>query len=372
MRTVGLLLTAVALHIFIGMVNDVVDLPIDRNHPGRRKSPLVRGVVKPWHALTLALMQLPCILALQYWQGAGSAVYATLALAIVSMTIYNVWGKRTSIPLATDLVQGIGFASIVLYGAISIGPPSRLTWIAFCWMVVWMLQANVIGGVRDLAFDLAYGARTTPILLGARPSGSGIRLPRAVLYYALANEVALLALVLLPLTYNDFNYSVSTRIIIAIALIALGITATSLLAKFLLLARRDAKPFARFVFVPIGITLGSFVVLLIPNPNRWPMILLMLSYFVPLRRFIRPHSKRRPCGRQKGPPTPADFSGRQAEATRASNDIKPARRRTSWSLRPRLRQGEALSVPQSPAGIPASIQPITRSRSATDGCTIAP
>ena len=166
----GLLAAALLFHCFAYVLNDVIDLPIDRLEPQRATFPLVRGMVSPAQALAFALAQVPLAFALTAWLGGGPAAFGALALAFALMTVYNLWGKRAPFPPLTDLAQGLGWAALVVYGAALAGPPTPLTAALAAFEVVFILLINgVHGPLRDLANDLRCGARTTAILLGARP-----------------------------------------------------------------------------------------------------------------------------------------------------------------------------------------------------------
>jgi 4-hydroxybenzoate polyprenyltransferase len=287
LRTLGILAATLALHVHINLMNDVCDLPFDRNHPGRQKYPLVRGVIKPWQVSAIALSAVPVAFAVTHHLGGSPLAHVALGLVIAAIAVYNVWGKRFVFPPMTDVALGVGYASITLYGAAMIGAPVRLTWIAFSWVVVWTLQINLLGGMRDLNFDLAAGARTTPIVFGVRPKGIALHIPRSIAFYGLAIEVALFGLAMVALWHNDFGYSTSARVLLAAALALLEICTVLVLKGLFRLGERDFKAMGKVGFVPIGLTLLSIVVLLAPNPNRWPMVLIMLTYFIPLRKVVR-------------------------------------------------------------------------------------
>jgi 4-hydroxybenzoate polyprenyltransferase len=166
----GLLAAALLFHCFAYVLNDVIDLPIDRLEPQRATFPLVRGMVSPAQALAFALAQVPLAFALTAWLGGGPAAFGALALAFALMAVYNLWGKRAPFPPLTDLAQGLGWAALLVYGAALAGPPAPLTAALAAFEVVFILLINgVHGPLRDLANDLRCGARTTAILLGARP-----------------------------------------------------------------------------------------------------------------------------------------------------------------------------------------------------------
>src|SRR5262245_47683820 len=56
----AVLLTVTAcFHIFGTLLNDAVDLPVDRHQPSRARDPLVRGVLSPVQAVAIAGAMVP-------------------------------------------------------------------------------------------------------------------------------------------------------------------------------------------------------------------------------------------------------------------------------------------------------------------------
>jgi 4-hydroxybenzoate polyprenyltransferase len=228
-QIVGLVAAAVAFHIYVSLLNDIADLPLDRSNPRRADYPLVRGAVLPSHALVLVLMQLPIAAALTMWLGGSASAYAAFALGIGLMTFYDLYGKRVPFPPLIDVLQGVGFAAMTLYGAAIVGNPTRLTLFAFLLIVVWMVLTNLIGGLRDLNTDLQFGAQTTPIFLGARAEGTQLHIPSRMALYAHAVLVILLGIELSALFYNDFGYAPATQAALIAAVGLVGVIALLLL-----------------------------------------------------------------------------------------------------------------------------------------------
>src|SRR6266567_191435 len=208
---------AMAFHIFAYVLNDIIDLPVDRTESLRVDFPLVQGIIRPWQALVVALLQLPLALALAFYLKASFPAYVFLLLAFLSMTAYDLWGKRAPFPPLTDLVQGVGWGAIVLFGAAVIpgfapglppGHSSELLAALFAFVVVFILLINGIhGGVRDLANDLRCGTRTTAILFGARPFAENrVVMPVPFQVYALTLQALVIGSIFLPLAYNWFDY----------------------------------------------------------------------------------------------------------------------------------------------------------------------
>ena len=205
----ALLGVTLCIHIYTYVLNDVIDLPIDRTQSARRDDPLVRGDITRRSALLIALIQPLLTIPLTSFLGGSSAGYGTLAAAFVTMGAYNLWGKRCRFPPITDAIQGISLGCLPVYGAQAFGmTPTALTWILAAYAAVYTVFINGIhGSFRDLANDLARGARTTAIVLGARPAPAGGRhVPPALSAYAWCILAALIAMNTLMVFRNDFRY----------------------------------------------------------------------------------------------------------------------------------------------------------------------
>ena len=110
-----LVVVALGFHLFAYLVNDVVDLPIDRHEPRRAMSPLVRGAVSRGVTLAVALAGMAVSLVVAVGWGAGGGRGAgVLVAAFALMAVYDLWGKRSSVPWLLDLAQGLGWAALFL------------------------------------------------------------------------------------------------------------------------------------------------------------------------------------------------------------------------------------------------------------------
>jgi 4-hydroxybenzoate polyprenyltransferase len=229
-QVLGLIAAAVSFHLYVSLLNDVADLSLDRINPQRADYPLVRGAVTPSQALVVVFAQIPIAAALTVWLRGSVWAYVAFTLGIGLMTIYDLFGKRLPFPPLVDVVQGVGFAAMTLYGAAIAGDPTRLTWIAFLLIVVWMTLTNLIGGLRDLNTDSQFGVSTTPIFLGARSRGTGLDVPTGMAVYGHAVLVTLIGIEVLALVYNDFGYTRAIQVALMALILLLGSVAVFLLA----------------------------------------------------------------------------------------------------------------------------------------------
>jgi len=178
----ALVLFAACLHVHIFLMNDVIDLEIDATQTRRADHPLVRGLradgglsrrtalAIAWLAAALAVLLSACI-------GAGRSAWLALGAAFLLIGIYNVWGKRWPVPPVTDVIQGLGWWGLVLYGVFVAKPGASLAEIAdrtlpllaFS-MGFTVLITGIHGGLRDLVNDVAHGRTNTAAFLGAEPA----------------------------------------------------------------------------------------------------------------------------------------------------------------------------------------------------------
>lgn len=227
-QTLGIIVVGAAVHMFGYVLNDVVDVAIDRTEPRRRSAPLVRGSVSTRVAFAFASANVPLAVAATFWMDAPATAHAALWVAIVTVAAYDVWGKRVPIPIVMDATLALSFAALCIFGAIVAGAITSTTALLAAFLVVYMLMANGIhGALRDIANDARHGARTTAIQLGVEPLvGGGLRLPQVVVRFALALQVAMTvvsAAMLVSLHYSGWTaaYGATAWLVTSIAAVAL-------------------------------------------------------------------------------------------------------------------------------------------------------
>lgn len=273
----------VSYHVFAFVLNDVIDLPVDRTDPERQVDPLVRGVVRPRTALVVALAQIPIGFALVAALDGATSAYAAYATALAGMAIYDLWGKKGFVPLATDIIQGLAWGALVVAGAaLANGAPTSVSLACAAAVVVFILLINgVHGSVRDLGNDIAAGALTMAIALGARTVGdSGLHLSPAIRAYALGLQIALLAAVSAMMTLAWPRYSPTAQ---WLAPAALGLIAVASLVVLVVTARRahDRSRVVSLGVVHMLLCLASIVVPLVPLMAPASVAAVTLAFVIP-------------------------------------------------------------------------------------------
>jgi 4-hydroxybenzoate polyprenyltransferase len=273
-----LLGVAAAFHLFAYVSNDVADLEIDRTEPRRADSPLVRGTIGPGTALAIALVQFPVALLLTAMLRQGAAPRGYLAASFLLLGIYNLWGKRCFFPPLTDLLQGLGWASLVLYGASLTGSPTVLTWTIAVFIAIFIVMANgVHGALRDIRNDLRCGVRSTAIMFGACPIDSNrLRIPGALHVYAAALQTLLAFALLIPLGFGEGFSSPAVPVAL---LILQGLSFVFLFAGS---RAPDNETRGYTGLLQLVVSLASPIALVAPNLPPAVLVVVLIAYLGPL------------------------------------------------------------------------------------------
>jgi 4-hydroxybenzoate polyprenyltransferase len=280
---VGIMLAALAFHNYAFVLNDIIDLPVDRLHPGRAAYPLVTGRIGIRPAIWFALGQIPIALLVTAWMGARPLAYVALGIAFVLITVYDLWGKLNPFPPLTDFLQSIGWGALVVYGAALVSETlTSLTWWLVATLVVTITVMNgTHGSLRDVRSDRAGGRFTTAMLLGARLDGEQrLIIPARLSAYMFALMVVVAGMFLYPLLTNAFAFPAITWWAVAALLILLQ--GASLWSTFLLVRQTSRFGLDFLAYTYWHATLLCFPVPFVPYVD-WPLRLALLAVFlVPL------------------------------------------------------------------------------------------
>lgn len=201
----ALVAIAISFHLFAYLLNDVIDLPIDRTDPRRAGTPLVLGLARPAWAIAVALLQVPLLTGLVFGLDGDGPALTSLAILLLAVTIYDIWGKRFPVPPITDLTQGVAWAALGWLGAEIVGGSTRWTVLLAAYFLIFIMLANgVHGSIRDLTNDRQHGARTTATWFGAEAEepGGAVPLGTAYLWYAFALQAITITLPFVPIVFG--------------------------------------------------------------------------------------------------------------------------------------------------------------------------
>jgi 4-hydroxybenzoate polyprenyltransferase len=275
----ALLAVSVAFNTFGSVLNDVVDLPFDTRHPSRSHQWLVRGTLKRGHALVLAVVQLPVMLAVHVVSGFPLAALSMLLGAVLGQTVYDLYGKRCPVPPFAEMGQGAAAFLLVSYGAaVSRNPWNSSVWFTATAAMSFILLANAFhGGLRDIDGEIAYLRYTTPIWLGCRGRRDrAVHISTSMSLYSGINQACLILVSVLLAARFAPETERSAVLITAV------VAASFLNAVFFLLLHRIKKP-AWDVLLRVHVTFLAIPLMLsfIPRLGGRASATLFLVYFAP-------------------------------------------------------------------------------------------
>ena len=283
-QIVAIIIGAIAYHNFAYVLNDVVDLPIDRTEPRRAQFPLVRGLIQPWQALVFTALQIILVFAVTWWLKGGWQAYTALAAALILMTIYDLWGKRCVWPPLTDLAQGAAWGSLSLWAAVLITDSiSPLAWTLFAFLTLYIILINGLhGSLRDLTNDYYMEVRSTAVFLGAHPKDEkSVIIPVRLKRYAAILQAALIAVTLLPFVNNVVSYSPGIFILTLLAVIGLDIASWHYLGRAINLGGDRPQMLAVGVLHLLA-SFGALVALFAFRLPWWLQIVVLSMFLFPL------------------------------------------------------------------------------------------
>lgn len=192
----GLVVVCFAFNVYGYLLNNVVDLPVDRTHPARGGQWLVTGAVSTRTALTIVGPQVPLMLAAHWLFGFPWAAVSWLGAAVGLITLYDLFGKRCPIPLMMDVSLALSGVALTLYGVAATGRAANATagWVAFS-SAVYLLFINAFhNDLRDVDNDTAARQQRTAAFFGSRGVRDGrVHVPGLMALYGAALQALLIA-----------------------------------------------------------------------------------------------------------------------------------------------------------------------------------
>jgi len=200
LRLVMFFLVGVGAHIYGFVLNDYMDMRIDKLSTELSQRPLLSGTVTPNKALGFALGGLTMMLVFGYLLVYGHPrVVVVLIIAAVLATIYNLISKHLP---GMDIFVAGAVLFLCIFGAAAVaGDPmdiSRFGWIVCSLGGLQVMFMNIVaGGLKDIDHDSRGGGNTLAVALGCKVKGKKDKLTITAAFRALAYLIQLIFLLFL-------------------------------------------------------------------------------------------------------------------------------------------------------------------------------
>jgi 4-hydroxybenzoate polyprenyltransferase len=265
--------------VFGFLINDYVDVELDRYVDELRKKPLVSGEVSKKNALMIAfLLAFTSFFFMGLiWYNQSFDYYKFLGLICMILagilgTFYDVFGKNI---VGSDFLVAISVALIFLFGALSFAQPNVITWIVFILTFENILYMNAVqNGIKDADHDYKMGVKNIARSMGVVVQENSIVIPRS--FQAFGFGLRLFSAVLFFVPFIVFRYSYYPwQIILLVLLIVLYLYLDARMLSIKAFDRSQIRKiigiqsFLRYSLVPVMLikfigVIPSFLLILIP------------------------------------------------------------------------------------------------------------
>ena len=194
-----LVVISIFAHMGGAALNELWDRRLDSAVPELARKPLVSGAVSTSEAKVLIAVATPLSLVLAAIIF-GIPAFIAILIATLWMHWYCTAGKRTFI--VNDFSQCVGFGAYALFGTLSVGSPTMLTWPLVGVVATLNLFAQWGNSLKDADYDRRFGIPSLAVRTGVSSvRGLGWRHPYFI--YGIAIKSAFLFFCTLPILIAD-------------------------------------------------------------------------------------------------------------------------------------------------------------------------
>lgn len=191
------------------LLNDYVDVELDTLVDDLKKKPLVSGAVSKKSALMIAILLILItfllISILYYGKTFDSYKFIgifCIILAGILGSIYDIYGKKI---VGSDFLVSISMSLVFLFGALSFGKPTIITWIIFVLTFNQAIHMNAVaGGIKDADHDYKMGVTNIAMSSGVKVKGNSLFIPNH--FKAFGFGIRLFSAILLFAPFVFFGY----------------------------------------------------------------------------------------------------------------------------------------------------------------------
>lgn len=158
-----LVVAAILTHAWMGGLHELVHQGEDKKNPDYAYKPTVTGSLTKNEMLTALFIVVTAGTLFTAVAFGSLALMALFAWQFCGW-LYAAYGKYRTI--AYDVVPAIGASFIVLYGAVAVGSPTPLTWVAMACGFFISVYGQWINGLKDVISDSRVGVGSVAVVSG--------------------------------------------------------------------------------------------------------------------------------------------------------------------------------------------------------------
>jgi 4-hydroxybenzoate polyprenyltransferase len=258
----------VCVSVFGFVLNDYIDVEVDRLSKDLQSRPLVSGTVTKQVALAICFLFMVLAFLTFFILFYGKVITYLRFLSVLCIliawvlgSIYNIYGKKI---FASDILVAISLSLIFLIGAFALDTqPTLFTWIVFILTFNNLFYMNAIqGGIKDADHDILMNVNNIALRSGVNVKQGTLFIPPMFKLLGLAIKTSSIILLFSP--FLIFNQPYSLLQILVLILGSIGVVYINIKLLCLREFKRDIirkyisiESFLRYSLVPI--MLFSFI-----------------------------------------------------------------------------------------------------------------
>lgn len=267
------------------VLNDYVDIGLDKLSKELRGRPLVSGEISPQTAVVIScfcvIFAFLLIFVLFYGEvieGYRFAAAICIVIAWLLGSIYDFYGKKIA---GSDFLVALSVSLVFLFGALSIGKPTLVTWIIFLLTFNNLLHMNAVeGGIKDADHDYMVGVKNIALGSGVKVDGNKVFIPLHFKSFGMGIRIFSSFLLLIPFVFYGAEYYSWQIVVLILAILGVLYFSVKLLSiktfdRNVIRKYIAMQSFLRYSLVPIMLisTIGVlYSVVLIVFPIGWYML----------------------------------------------------------------------------------------------------
>ncbi|MCX6664687.1 MAG: UbiA family prenyltransferase [Euryarchaeota archaeon] len=272
------------------VLNDIIDVNVDKLSKELSNRPLVKGTISKKTALlicSLCFIGALITIFLVFYTPPRPAFFLGLLCILLSAglgTVYNIYGKKL---IGSDFLVALSEAFLVLFGALMvIQTTSQLTlftWVIFILTFCQLLFMNAIeGGIKDADHDPLMNVKNIALASGVRVTDEQkLIIPASFKIFGFAIQLCAVTFVFVPfiVTSSLFTFEIWHLIhLFLLALFAIGVLFIS--AKLLMLHTFERNKIRKLITAETFLRYSLVPLMLIPLIDILPAILLLILPFI--------------------------------------------------------------------------------------------
>jgi len=267
-------LIGVMYQVFLYVLNEYIDIEVDKQSSDLQRKPLVSGVIPEFHALIIVTISIVLAYLLTIIYFFNIFTILVLSCAIILGIVYDCFGKK--LPGLGDFVMAGSLSFAFLFGASTLAVQFTMVVLLIALIFFFFtVYANAVeGGLKDVDHDYLGGAKTLATVMGVKVKENQLIIPKRFQLFSWILEIISIALIIYLAKQPELNImqtSFAIQVTIGV-LIAICFVSTYMFNRMKQFDRDKMKK----LFAVINSSSGALILIMILPIIGWEITALLL------------------------------------------------------------------------------------------------